>query len=241
VITAAAICPPAPLLAVELTGRDPVLPELRHAAATAVRRLTAYGPDVIVVVGPADRTAAWPILGRLDLTAYAPLLALRDQDRVSVSGPSLPSALGLGVRLLDEAGYGGQRLLQSVSSGEQPTVCQQLGAALADRKERTGLLVMADGSACRSPRAPGYLDTRAAGFDAAIEDAVRSGDLTALNALDQHLARELLATAHTAWQVLAAAMPSSGPGHILYADAPLGVYYLIAWLADTAPANWQNR
>jgi hypothetical protein len=218
----------------ELTGRDPVLPELLHAAATAARWLIAYRPEVIAVVGPADRTAAWPIPGHLDLAAYAPPLAARNQHGASVTGPSLPPALGLGARLLDQAGYSGRRLLHSVSPEDQPTSCQELGLALADLSDRTGLLVMADGSACRSPRAPGHLDNRAAGFDAAIEDAIRSGDLTALQALDQHLARELLATARPTWQVLAAAMPNPSPGRILYADAPLGVYYLVACIASTA-------
>jgi hypothetical protein len=229
VITAGAICPPAPLLAAELTGRDPVLPELRDAAAAAVRSLTASRPEVVAVVGPADRTAAWPVHGGLGLAVYAPPLGARDHGG---SATTLPPALVLGARLLDDAGYHGPRLLHSVSPGEEPAACQELGAALADGGDRAGLLVMADGSACRSPRAPGHLDPRAAGFDAAIEDAVRGGDLSSLGALDQHLARELLVTARPVWHVLAAAMPSPGAARILYADAPLGVYYLVACLAD---------
>jgi hypothetical protein len=227
VITAGAICPPAPLLAAELTGRHPVLPELRDAAATAVRSLTAGRPEVVAVIGPADRTKVWPTHSGLDLAVYAPPLAARDHRGNSVA---LPPALVLGARLLDDAGYDGPRLLQSVSPGENPAACQQLGAALVDGADRTGLLVMADGTACRSPRAPGHLDPRAAGFDAAIENAVRGGDLSSLGALDQHLARELLVTARPVWQVLAAAMPSPGAARILYADAPLGVYYLVACL-----------
>jgi hypothetical protein len=232
VITAGAICPPAPLLAAELTGRDPVLPELRHAAAAAVRSLTACRPEVVAVVAPADRTAAWPVHGGLGLAVYAPPLAARGHGGSGAALPPLPPALVLGARLLDDAGYDGRRLLHSVSPGEEPATCRQLGAALAGGGDRTGLLVMADGSACRSPRAPGHLDPRAAGFDAAIEDAVRGGDLGSLGALDQNLARELLVSARPVWQVLAAAMPSPGAARILYADAPLGVYYLVACLAD---------
>lgn len=226
-ITAGAICPPAPLLAAELTGRDPVLPKLRDAAATAVRWLTAGRPEVVAVVGPADRTAAWPVRRGLDLAVYAPPLATRDHGG---SAATLPPALVLGARLLDDAGYDGPLLLHSVGPGEDPAACEQLGAALAGGDDRTGLLVMADGSACRSPRAPGHLDPRAAGFDTAIEDAVRGGDLSTLGALDQQLARELLVTARPVWQVLAAAMPSPGAARILYAEAPLGVYYLVACL-----------
>ena len=38
-IAGVAICPPAPLLARELTGLDPVIPELRQACAAAAERL----------------------------------------------------------------------------------------------------------------------------------------------------------------------------------------------------------
>jgi hypothetical protein len=231
VITAVAICPPAPLLAAELTGRAPVLLELRHAAADAARWLTASGCEVVTVVGPADRTSSWPVPARADLAVYAPPLAARDHDAAGMGHRRLAPALVLGSRLLDHAGYGGRRLLYSVGPGEMPAACHRLGATLAEGSDRTGLLVMADGSACRSPRAPGHLDPRAAAFDAAIEDAVRTGDLGALQALDKGLAAELLASAYPAWQVLAAAMPSSRPARILYADAPFGVYYLVACLA----------
>ena len=91
---------------------------------------------------------------------------------------------------------------------------------------------MADGSACRSLRAPGYLDQRAAGFDAVLEGAVRSGDLGPLRAMDQGVARELLVEGRPGWQVLAGAMPGRAPSReILYEGDPFGVFYLVAWLA----------
>ena len=91
---------------------------------------------------------------------------------------------------------------------------------------------MADGSACRTLRAPGYLDPRAAAFDAALERAVRTGDLGSLQAMDHGLARELLVTTRPGWQVLAGAMPGRAAAtEILYADDPFGVFYLVAWLA----------
>ncbi len=256
-ITATAICPPAPLLARELTGLEPVVPELRQACAAAVERLVRSGPEVIAVVGPGRRTATWPADGRLDLTPFAPALgahegqegpALGTQEGREGSafgaqdggeGPprpvTLPLPLGLGVRLLDEAGYRGTRRLESISQDEPPAACLRLGAGLRSLDGRVGLLVMADGSACRSLRAPGYLDPRAAAFDAAIERAVRDGDPGALRAMDPGLARELLAAGRPAWQVLAGGMPGLAPvAEILYADDPFGVFYLVAWLSGAA-------
>jgi hypothetical protein len=234
VIAGAAICPPAPLLARELTGRDPVIPELRQACAAAVERLVGSGPELVAVVGPARRTATWPTAGCLNLAAFAPALDVRDRE-VLGTDRSLPLPLGLGVRLLDRGGYRGQRLLQSVGDDEPAAACLRLGAGLRGRSDRVGLLVMADGSACRTLRAPGSLDPRAAAFDAALEQAVRSGDLGPLRAMDQGAARELLAAGRPAWQVLAGAMPGRIPTtEILYADDPFGVFYLVAWLSGSA-------
>jgi len=228
VITGVAICPPAPLLARELTGLDPVIPELRQACAAAAGRLVRSEPEVIAVVGAGGRTAVWPADGRLNLAAFGPALGPQEEK----AGPPLPLPLGLGARLLDEGGYTGPRLLQSVHSGEPAAACLRLGADLRNLSDRVGLLVMADGSACRSLRAPGYLDPRAAAFDAAIEEAVRSGDLGPLRAMDQGLARELLADGRPGWQVLAGAMPGRAPStEILYKADPFGVFYLVAWLA----------
>ena len=64
---------------------------------------------------------------------------------------------------------------------------------------------------------------------------MRDGDLGPLRAMDQDLARDLLATARPGWQVLAGAMPGPAPAtEILYADDPFGVFYLVAWLAGSA-------
>ncbi len=225
------ICPPAPLLARELTGLDPVVPELRSACAAAVERMVRSGPEVIAVVGPGLRTATWPAAGRLNLSAFAPALG---PEGGRTERP-LPLSLGLGARLLDEAGYRGPRLLRSVDHGEPAEACLRLGADLSRLGHRVGLLVMADGSACRSLRAPGYLNPAAAGFDAILEQAVRGGDLGPLRSLDHDLARELLAAGRPGWQVLAGAMPGRDlVTEIVYAGDPFGVYYLVAWLAGSS-------
>jgi hypothetical protein len=233
--TAAAICPPAPLLARELTGIDPVIPELREACAAAVERLVRSGPDVIAVVGTGSRTAVWPPSGRLNRGAFAPALGRPLRPQGERTGPPLPLSLGLGARLLDEAGYRGARLLRSVDRDEPAEACLRLGAGLSRLGDRVGLLVMADGSACRSLRAPGYLNPAAAGFDAVLERAVRDGDLGPLRTLDLGMARELLVAGRPGWQVLAGAMPGGDLStEILYADDPFGVYYLVGWLAGAA-------
>jgi hypothetical protein len=62
-----------------------------------------------------------------------------------------------------------------------------------------------------------------------VENAIRTGDLDALQQLDPILARELMVTGRPAWQVLSGAWHSSRPRtEILYSDAPFGVAYLVA-------------
>src|SRR5258708_16723108 len=58
-ITAAALCPAPPLLARELTGADPVVPELRRACQDAAARLLVDDPDVVVVVGAGGQNGGW--------------------------------------------------------------------------------------------------------------------------------------------------------------------------------------
>jgi hypothetical protein len=225
VITSAALCPAPPLLARELTGTDPVAPDLRQACLDATAALLADEPDLIAVIGAAAETRMWPPAGRLDLAAYRPGL-------VSLAGgPPVPLALGLGARLLDEVGYAGRRQLHSVSEHEPAAACAALGARLASSAARVALLVMADGSARRGLQAPGYLDDRSVPFDARVERAVRAGDLATLLAVDAELARELMATGRAGWQVLAGAMNGHRPAtEIRYCDDPFGVAYLVASL-----------
>jgi hypothetical protein len=223
-IVAAALCPSPPLLCAQLTGRRPVLPELRAACAEVVGRLLGQDLDVIVVVGPGAATGTWDAGSRLDLPAFAPPMGERGTG-------AAPLALGLGAMLLDQAGYRGPRRLQAVGQDEPAGACAKLGAELAGSGARTGLLVMGDGSARRTLKAPGYLDPRAAGFDSAVERAIRAGDLAAMLDLDQALASDLMATGRPAWQVLAGALPAPAPAtDVLYCDDPFGVAYLVAYL-----------
>lgn len=243
-IITATLCPWPPLLVRELTGADPVLPELRDACAAAVADLLASRPDVVAVVGPGPATAAWPGNGRLNVAAFGGLptassaLASAVSDICSPESASavpdicsFPPAVGIGAYLLDQAGYQGPRVVWTVSEDETPAGCRKLGAELAATGQRTALLVLGDGSARRGPKAPGAFDERAAGFDAEVERAVRAADMDALLALDPALARDLMATGRPAWQVLAGALAGTPVStEIRYADDPFGVFYLVASL-----------
>jgi hypothetical protein len=228
VIIEAALCPSPPLLARELTGADPVVPDLRRACLDATGKLLAGRPDLVVVVGGGPDTRAWPPDGQLDLAGYAPAVSGIAADSARLR---LPLPLGLGAMLLDQAGYAGARSLHAVSDDEPAAACAALGTRLATAGARVALLVLGDGSARRTVKAPGYLDERSAPFDRVVEQAVRAGDLAPLLAIDLSLARELMATGRAAWQVLAGATAGRRLAtEIRYCDDPFGVAYLVASL-----------
>jgi aromatic ring-opening dioxygenase LigB subunit len=123
----------------------------------------------------------------------------------------------------------------TVSSGTAPVDCVRAGRALAERlaagSEPVGLLVLGDGAATHTPLAPGYLDIRAEGFDAAVAAALGSADLAVLLALDAQLAAELRVAGREAWQVGAAAAQAAATawrGELLHSAAPYGVAYHVA-------------
>jgi hypothetical protein len=222
-LTAAVLCPSAPLLVPELGGPDPAVTALRDATGRVVAALLDAEPDVVAVVGAGPTTAAWPADAAVDFGPF--------RGQATTGRPALPLALALGATALRDAGYGGTPRFQAVAGDAVPDACAAVGRALAGAADRVGLVVVADGSARRTPKAPGWLDPRAEAFDAATEQAVRAGELDALLDVDPDLAAALLAAGRPAWQVLAgAAHGLACAGQVAYADAPFGVGYLVAAL-----------
>jgi hypothetical protein len=227
-IVAAALVPSAPLLVPELGGQHPPFPGLRSAAARAVAAMLDARPELVAVVGPAPATATWPADTPAD---FGPFLGR------ATAGRTLPLALALGARLLRDAGYAGETAFHTVGADASPDACAALGRSLVDVAGHVALLVVGDGSARRTPKAPGWFDERAEAFDAATERAVGSGDLAALLDVDPDLATTLQAAGRPAWQVLAGAGGALRcTSRVEYADAPLGVGYLVAALDFTAAA-----
>ena len=223
-IVSAALCPSAPLLVPSLGGLCPPLPELRQAAARAVTTMLDADPEVVTVVGPAPATATWPVDAPVDL---GPFLGHATVER------ALPPALAVGATVLRAGGHTGAARFQGVADDASPAACTVLGRELAGRG-RVALLVVGSGSACRTEKAPGWFDARAAPFDATVERAVTSGDLDALLELGPDLARTLHADGRAPWQVLAGAARGVATIRVEYTDAPFGVGYLVASLRFTA-------
>jgi len=97
-----------------------------------------------------------------------------------------------------------------------------------DGGEPASYLVVGNGSAKRTEKAPGHLDERAAGFDAELGRSLREGLTESLRAIDLGLADELWATAGPL--VALGGLPGLGAGETLYDDDPFGVqYWVMRW------------
>ncbi|MFJ7150974.1 class III extradiol dioxygenase subunit B-like domain-containing protein [Streptomyces sp. NPDC100445] len=235
-LVAAAVCPCPPLLVPEVAvGAAPELDTARAACVDALGVLAAARPDLLVVVGPTGRedVGPYPQGARGSFRGFGVDLEVRlGPTAADADAPAreLPPSLAVAAWLLERTGWADAPIEGlGVDGSLAPEGCADIGAELGARAARVALLVMGDASACRSLKAPGYLDERAAPFDAEAGRALGAADLAALRAIDPALARELKASGRAPWQILAAAAEDAGlTGALLYEDAPYGVGYLVA-------------
>ncbi len=227
VIRTVVVCPQPPLLFRELAGRHDAAHEVRDACLAALRQALSPAPDVVVVVGGEAATAVRD-------GSLAPAPELFGGPHPSGGGPravGLPLSLGVGRRLLDEAGWQGPTRLQGVARGAALEEVEQVARSLAGADRTTVLLVLGDGSARRGVHAPGYVDERAFDYDEQTACALANGDVVALLERDVGLAEELMVSGRAALQVMAAAVRAQGTpvrAEISYRDDPFGVMYVVA-------------
>ena len=149
VLVAAAVCPHPPLLVPGVAaGATGETDDLRAACDAAVGVLLPTGPDLVVVVGAADRMGPCEAGAWGSLRAYGVAVDVGRNDGAGADvdgGPTLPLSLTVGRWLLDRAGATGAGtpvLLFGVAADADRDRCVEVGAALAGRAARVALLVM---------------------------------------------------------------------------------------------------
>jgi hypothetical protein len=213
-IAAVACCPCTALLIPAAGGTaTPEMAEVRAACDSAVGAMLAADVEQVVVVGPAIYQQPLKNLAPgLQLPAYGEL--------------AFPQAVA--AYLLDRQGWSGPQQYAPAPPAGGPI------SVLSDGAARTGLLIMGDGSARRGVKAPGYLDRRAEPFDDAVATALAAADVSALAALDTHLAEQLLIAGVGPWKALGA-LAGSWHAELLYSGVPFGVaYFVAAWTPAAA-------
>ena len=106
----------------------------------------------------------------------------------------------------------------------------RVAAHLLDRTDREGAepsyLVVGNGSACRSEKAPGHLDERSFDFDDELRSELVTGDVAGL---DRELGAELLASLDGI-AALVDVLPRGAEVVVDYDDDPFGVqYWVMRW------------
>ena len=164
----------------------------------ALQAVSALGPAVTVV---GAGPVDGPITGDVDPTPWGVPGTPSDEP--------LPLAHAVGLSLLGRTA---------------PCLSVRSTLVLPD----TDLVVVGDGSARRTEKAPGHLDPRAQAYDAQVSAALASGDPALLGALDPVVGADLLAAGVPVWRALAGVLPGSFEAEVLYDDAPFGVGYFCA-------------
>lgn len=231
-----AVLPEPPLLVPELAAAAAAeTAALRAACVRAATRLAVAAPTWIAVGADAGgrRTVPPDTVG--SFVGFGVDVRVALDTRTSHAGPADP-ALPLPLLVAGwAAGRTGRAVRmrgELVAPDALPSACATVGAELAAEAaaspEPVGLLVVGDGAATHTDKAPGHLDERAVAFDAAVAAALRDADADALAGLDPELATALLAAGRAPWQVLAAATGPGWHGELLHSDVPYGVAYHVA-------------
>ena len=209
-VRSVAVVPSSLALLPELASPDDPLREAReHALAAAAWLWRRHGDDVAVLAAPQrEDNVARGVEESPGLRIGRALLAA---GAAAASDPAATDAAAGASALTAATGA------PALAPGEAPTAA--------------GLLVVANGSATRSEKAPGHLDQRAFAFDDALAGALRSGRPEQLTALDAGLAEQLWCFDAPAWCHLGRLAPEpDGPVCVDYDDDPFGVrYWVVRW------------
>ena len=234
-ITGAAFVPSTPMLVPDVaSGAAAELDEVRDAAIDAVRRVLAGGAERVVVIG-AGSTMRTHESGTGTMRGFGVDLAV-PLDPASPGGPALPLALTIGAWLLARSGWPGDRVALEVDADASAATIAAVATALGHETRRSALLVVADGSAARSERAPASLHPDAEAFDADVAAALASGHPHLLAEIDRDRASRVSASGWPAWHAaavaLAVAEDSAYDAAVRVASAPYGVGYVVAdWVS----------
>lgn len=234
-----AVLPEPPLLVPELaTGAAAETRELRSACVDAAARLAGSASRWIAVGGDAGgrRTVGSDARGSFVGFGVDLVVGLDTTGSDAPVDPRFPLPLLVAGWAAGTTGVAVRVRGELVAPDEPPAACAALGAALAAEcatdRQPVGLLVVGDGAATHTDKAPGYHDERAGPFDATVAAALRDADPAALAAIDTELAAELLTAGRAPWQVLAGATAGgSWRGELLHSSVPFGVAYHVAvWM-----------
>lgn len=228
-IVAVGFLPAAPILIDEVAaGAAYELDGLRESCTRVLREVLSHSNEYVVVLADGEFTG-W--LANDATGSMAPFGVGVQGDGAQRASVHERLAYGhvVGSWLLDRAGNQGVRRAMSVASGGGSMAAD----LLANLDASYALIVIGDGSARLSVKAPGYFDPGAQSFDEQMAEALASGDPSLLAKLDGAVAAEQMSSGFEAWYATGLALQSQG-AHRWQAEsayeAPYGVgYFTASW------------
>jgi len=229
VITGVAFIPSTPLLIDQISvDSDEALEHLRYSSMTAVQAVIETDPQVVLIICVGDATGAFrsPVSASfagfgVDIEVSIPIATVGDQ---------VPWTAGIAIHLLNQNGYDREVAVVTIATSEIELASTLLAVPIKS-PGRCALIVVADGSAGRSLKAPGYLIDGADEFDTGVVQAIATADAHALGELDLLEGDRVQAAGVAVWKAVGAAVQGDFTAHLLFDQAPLGVGYFVAtWL-----------
>jgi hypothetical protein len=229
VIAGAVFCPHPPVLVPEVAGSAaPELDDLRAACRAAIIEANTAGAQ-LVLLGSAPSSLLHSPLARGSLAGFGVPGELHLGAPTCGGALELSLSLTVGAWLVRDA-LGPRSGAIGVSVGPDFAASRAVVELMTLAESRdVVLLVLGDGSARRSTGAPGYLDDRAAGFDADIADLLATGDADGLEVVDAELGAEMLSAGVPAWRAAGSLLAGARyEAALTYNAAPYGVGYFVA-------------
>ena len=226
-IVSAALVPAAPVIVPGLSGHTMPAPEVRSAALDAIQRMIDAGVDEVIVLAEADRdglfdsTAPWGLHRIGGLHPFSEAGAVFDQ--------LLTQPLAIGASMLRDAGWTATTSFHALERTMSADAAAEVGRGLGATPRSVGLLLLGNGSACCTEKAPGSFHPQAETFNATLLTVIRQGDRAAMMELSAHDTADQLSDVRVPLQVFAGA--TSGHrflGSITFADDFAGVHYICA-------------
>jgi hypothetical protein len=223
VLTAIALIPSAPVMVPELaTGAAPELRDLTSAALDAVGELPERW--FVVGVGAADNVIGPGAVGTFGGYGADVRVALSPNATGEPKPLPLCALIAGWVRAEVAPRARGEVWVYDADHDVEAALARgkALRAEVDPISDPVGVLVVADGANTLTPSAPGGYDPGSAQVQTALDDALASGDATALTRLSAGIGGRV------AYQVLAGLTgPSPSSARELYRGAPYGVGYFV--------------
>ena len=223
-IVGAVFIPSPPLLLADVDVEG-LLDDVR---AASIELLSELLPDAqqIIAIGSADETV-WFDEGGIGTSRG---LGGRADYAIGSGTAVLPLPLTIAAFVLQAAGADQATVALSVGRTTSHADRGLLAKGLIERSAdvATVLLVVGDGSATRTEKAPGYIQPDALNFDSVVSAALAAADFQTLAEIPQEQADRLWCQGLPAWQVAALACQHLKQGELILETAPFGVNYLVA-------------